>query len=346
MRKLCRTIAAMPVHLPSLNGLCAFEAAARHGSFARAAADLHVTKSAVSHRIRRLEEQLGVPLFTRRTRGLVLTPEGQAYLPDVRAAFANLRAATVDLLRPQRGHILKVSATPTLAAKWLVPRLAGFNAEHPGIDVRINTSMRLVDFAREGMDMAIRYGRGVWPGLRTDRLPMTDEFFPVCSPALLRGPVPLRAPGDLASHTLLYVDYERIEWRLWLDAAGVLPEVTRNLTRRGLTFDDAYMALQAAVGGLGVALGYGPYVEADIAAGRLVAPFDVSLPSSAGFDAYVVCPEAMARERDISVFRDWLLTSADVARSGALRHDRLTPFRPAPACAAAPPPPASRHTGP
>jgi LysR family transcriptional regulator, glycine cleavage system transcriptional activator len=315
MTELCRTIAAMvAVPLPSLNGLCAFEAAARHGSFVRAAAELRVTKSALRHRIRRLEEQLGVPLFARQTQGLVLTPAGQAYLPDVRSAFASLRTATVELLRPPQARVLTVSATPTLAAKWLVPRLGAFHAAHPGIQVRINTSMRMVDFAREGIDMAIRYGRGIWPGLRADRLPMTEDVFPVCSPALLRGARPLRAPADLASHTLLYVDYERLEWQLWLDAACVPAEVARDLMRRGLTFDVAYMALEAASDGLGVALGYAPYVGADIAAGRLVAPFDLSLPCSVGFDAYLVSPERMARMPEISMFRDWLLADGNTTR--------------------------------
>jgi LysR family transcriptional regulator, glycine cleavage system transcriptional activator len=305
MTKLRRTLAAMPVPLPSLNGLRAFEAVARQGSFARAAAELRVTKSAVGHRIRRLEQQLGVSLFTRQP--LTLTTQGAAYLPDVRAAFTNLRAATDDLLRPRRPCVLRVSTTPTLAAKWLVPRLASFHAEHPGIEVRIETTMELVDFAREGVDLGIRSGRGVWPGLRADRLVMTDDFFPVCSPALL-----LRWPEELVSHTLLYVDYERIEWQLWLNAAGVACDASR-----ALTFDVAYMALQAAIDGLGVALGYAPYVEADIAAGRLVAPFDVSMPSPAGFDAYVVCPEATAQTAEVNAFRDWLLDSAAGASSAA-----------------------------
>jgi LysR family glycine cleavage system transcriptional activator len=308
----------MPVRLPSLNGLCAFEAAARHGGFARAAAELGVTKSALGHRIRRLEEQLGMSLFARQTRGLMLTPEGRAYLPDVRAAFASLRAATDELMQPRQERVLMVSVTPTLAAKWLVPRLAAFYATRPGIEVRISTSMRMVDFPRERIDMAIRYGPGVWPGLRADRLPMTEDVFPVCSPALLRGPRPLRTPADLASHTLLYVDYQRIEWQLWCDTAGVLPEVARDMVRQGLTFDIAYMALEAAIDGLGVALGYSPYVEADMAGGRLVAPFSLSLPCSVGFDAYIVCPERSAEAPAISVFRDWLLASADNARSGGL----------------------------
>ncbi len=290
------------MRLPSLNGLRAFEAVARHLSFARAAAELQVTRTAVSHQIRRLEEQLDVRLFIRRTQGLALSAAGEAYLPDVRAAFGKLRAASQRQARPRHGRVLMVSTTPTLAAKWLVPRLPAFNAAFPDIEVRIGATMRLADFARDRVDVAIRYGRGDWPGLRTERLAMTDAMFPVCSPTLMRGTVPLRTPSDLAAHTMLYVEHERCEWRFWLDAAGV----ETGLAARGLGFDVAYLALQAAIDGVGVALGYAPYVSADIACGRLVAPFDVSLPSAAGFDAYVVCPDTAAAE--VGVFRDWLLT--------------------------------------
>jgi LysR family glycine cleavage system transcriptional activator len=202
------------VRLPSLNGLCAFEAAARHLSFAGAAAELGVTRTAVSHQIRRLEEQLDVRLFVRLTASLALSKAGEAYLPDVRAAFDRLRVASRRLqVRPRQGRVLTVSTTPTLAAKWLVPRLPAFNAAFPDIEVRIGATMRLVDFAREPVDVAIRYGCGDWPGLRSDRLAMTDAFFPVCSPTLMRGTVPLRTPSDLAVHTLLYVEHERYEWR-------------------------------------------------------------------------------------------------------------------------------------
>ena len=252
---------AMAVRLPSLNGLRAFEAAARHLSFARAAAELGVTRTAVSHQIRRLEEQLDVRLFVRQPEGLALSNEGRAYLSDVRAAFGKLRVATRPQARPR--SVVTVSTTPTLAAKWLVPRLPAFNATFPDIEVRIGATMPLVDLARERIDVAIRYGCGHWPGLRCDRLAMTDAFFPVCSPTLMRGRVPLRTPSDLAAHTLLYVEHERYEWRLWLDAAGAEGHVAA----RGLSFDVAYLALQAAIDGAGVALGYAPYVAADIAAG-------------------------------------------------------------------------------
>ena len=246
-------------NLPSLNGLRAFEAAARHLSFTRAAAELNVTQTAISHQIRRLEDQLGLPLFERRNRALALTREAQGYLPAVRAAFEDLRLATARLQRPEREDVLTVSTTASLAAKWLVSRVAAFQDAHPRIEVRITTSAHLVDFRREQVDMAVRYGRGNWPGLRAQWL-MAEDIFPVCSPALLQAEKPLRRPEDLAHHTLLHATVSREDWQLWLTAAG-LP--TSLATRRGLSFDQSFMAIQAAMDGLGVALGRTPYVEAD-----------------------------------------------------------------------------------
>jgi LysR family transcriptional regulator, glycine cleavage system transcriptional activator len=300
----------MTSSLPSLNGLRAFEAAARHLSFTRAAAELHVTQTAISHQIRRLEAQLGVRLFARGKRTLSLTQEAQNYLPAVRAAFEDLRAATARLLRPNRGQLLTVSTMASLAAKWLLPRLAGFQEAHPGIEVRISTSSHLVDFRREEVDVAIRYGRGRWAGLRAQWL-MAEAIFPVCSPALLEGRKALRRPADLAHHTLLHAGVSRDDWQLWLTAAG-LP--TNLAAKPGLTFDLSLMALQAAIDGLGVALGRTPLVEADIATGRLVVPFDVKLPAEAGF--YVVAPEETADTPKIALFREWLTASvAPLARA-------------------------------
>jgi LysR family glycine cleavage system transcriptional activator len=297
----------MASFLPSLNGLRAFEAAARHLSFTRAAAELNVTQTAVSHQIRRLEEQLAVKLFDRQTRALTLTPEGEAYLPEIRAAFADLRTATERLLRPRRQRILTVSTTPTFGAKWLVPRLPAFQEAHPGIEVRISTSLRLVDLTRDGIDVAIRYGRGSWPNVRADWL-MAEDLFPVCSPALLAGGAALRTPADLAHHTLLHVNYQRDEWQLWLTAAGIGPEERQELSRRGLTFDQAFMVVQAAIDGVGVAIGHRSHVQADIAAGRLVAPFALTLPTEAGF--YVVTAENPGERPWITAFRIWLLQNA------------------------------------
>lgn len=281
-----------------------FEAAARHMSFTLAAAELNVTQTAISHQIRRLEEQLGMPLFIRRNRGLVLTQEAQDYLPSIRSAFEDLRRATERLQRSSRDGLLTVSTTASLATKWLVSRVAAFQDTHPGIEVRITTSAHLVDFRRDEVDIAVRYGRGSWPGLRADWL-MAEQIFPVCSPALLGGRRPLRRPEDLAHHTLLHTMVSREDWQLWLTASGLPLSIA---TRRGLMFDQGFMAVQAAVEGLGVALGRTHLVEVDIVAGRLLAPFDIVLPQDAGY--YVVTPEATADAPKIALFREWLVQSA------------------------------------
>src|ERR1700688_1200338 len=186
-------------HLPSLNGLRAFESAARHLSFTLAASELNVTQTAISHQIRRLEDQLGIPLFVRRNRALGLPRQAEASLPSIPTAFDDLRRATARLRRPEREGLLTVSTTASLAAKWLVTRVAAFQDTNPGIEVRITTSPHLVDFQREEVDMAVRYGRGSWPGLRAQWL-MAEDIFPVCSPALLHGDKPLACPEDLAHH--------------------------------------------------------------------------------------------------------------------------------------------------
>lgn len=297
--------------LPSLNGLRAFEAAARHLSFTRAAAELNVTQTAVSHQIRRLEEQLGKRLFVRGSRALRLTRDAQDYLPAVRTAFDDLRRATARLQRPDREGLLTVSTTASLAAKWLVTRVARFQDAHPGIEVRITTSTHLVDFQREEVDMAVRYGLGNWPGLRTQWL-MAEDIFPVCSPALMTGANPLRRPEDLARHVLLHTTVSREDWQLWLTAAGLPVSIA---LRRGLSFDESFMALQAAMDGLGVALGRARLVDADIASGRLVVPFDVVLPADAGY--YIVAPEETADAPKIVLFRDWLTRSVTVGSEAA-----------------------------
>ena len=293
----------MALLLPSLNGLRAFEAAARHLSFTRAADELAVTQTAISHQIRRLEAQLGLKLFVRRNRTLALTREAESYLPAVSAAFEDLRRATQRLKRPQRDGLLTVSTLASLAAKWLLSRVVAFQEAHPGVEVRVSASTHLVDFQREEIDMAVRYGRGDWPGLRAQWL-MAEDIFPVCSPALLKGPHPLKRPEDLAHHTLLHATLSREDWQLWLTAAGLPTELAQ---RRGLTFDQSFMCIQAAIEGLGVALGRSPFVEADIAQGRLVVPFDVVLPAEAGY--YIVAPEETADDPKIALFRDWLIKS-------------------------------------
>ena len=295
----------MTARLPSLNGLRAFEAAARHMSFTAAAAELNVTQTAISHQIRRLEQELGVSLFVRQNRSLALTSEAKEYLPGIRAAFNDLRLATDRLRRKDNDRVLTVSTLASLAAKWLLPRLSSFQQAHPDIDVRITSSTSLVDFRRDDVDAAIRYGRGHWPGLRADWL-TADELFPVCSPALLQGGnKPLRCPEDLVQHTLLHTSggYDD-DWRLWLTAAGLPSDISK---QPGLSFDLILMTIQAAIDGLGIAMGRTSYVEGDIAKGRLVVPFRFSLPADAGF--YLVSPEARTEPAKLSAFRQWLLAS-------------------------------------
>ncbi|MGX4807400.1 transcriptional regulator GcvA [Bradyrhizobium guangdongense] len=292
----------MTARLPSLNGLRAFEAAARHLSFTLAASELNVTQTAISHQIRRLEEELGIRLFIRQNRALALTPEARDYLPGVRAAFNDLRLATDRLLRKDDDRVLTVSTIASLAAKWLLPRLTDFQETHPGIDVRITTSTSLVDFQRDNVDAAIRYGRGQWPGVRAEWL-MADELFPVCSPSLLRSDKSLRTPEDLKDHVLLHTNNSD-DWRLWLTAAGLPAGISR---QPGMTFDMTFMTVQAAIDGMGVAMGRTSYVQDDIVKGRLVVPFKIALPADAGF--YLVSPEGRREAPKLAAFRQWVVTA-------------------------------------
>jgi LysR family glycine cleavage system transcriptional activator len=297
--------------LPPLNALRAFEASARHLSFTKAAGELNVTQAAVSHQIKALEARLGVALFKRLNRALLLTDAGQAYLPAVRDAFDAIARATAQVTRRGRPEpkVLTVSVLPSFAAKWLVPRLGRFREAHPDIDVRISADHHMTDFGREDVDMAVRYGQGDYPGLDCVRL-MTEDVFPVCSPRLLQGRHPLRTPADLRFHTLLHDDF-RVDWRIWLLAAGVQdvdPE-------RGPAFTDSSMVVQAAVEGQGVALARSVLAAADLAAGRLVKPFDVSMPARWAY--YAVCPKARRDDRRIKAFRDWLLAEAEQTKRAA-----------------------------
>lgn len=292
----------MVAKLPSLNGLRAFECAARYMSFTKAAAELHVTQTAISHQIRRLEDELGVTLFLRLKEGLALTEEGQAYLPGIRAAFHELRHATQALLASRQNTVLTINTLVSVASKWLLPRLPSFQQANPDIDVRISASTELVDFRQGGIDAAIRYGRGDWKGLRADFL-MSDEIFPVCSPALLSTTKGLNTPADLLDHTLLQVSGMTAgDWNRWLSAAGesaTLAEGPR------LTFDLAMMAVQAAVDGQGVCIGRSTYVADDLRAGRLVAPFALRLKDELGF--YLVTPHETADSKKIVALRTWLM---------------------------------------
>ena len=296
--------------LPPLNGLRAFEAAARHMSFTDAAEDLSVTQAAISHQVRGLEQRLGLKLFVRRNRSLLLSEAGQAYLPSVRAAFDQLNEATEKLLQKDKGGNLTVTTTSSFAVKWLVPRLGGFQRSHPEIDVRISTGTSLVDFSREDVDIGIRYGRGQWPNLMAERL-VSEDVMPVCAPSLLKGPNGLKKPADLRRFTLLHIGSFPDDWQVWLTAAGVKGVDSS----RGVSFDFALAAYQAAMDGLGVALGRNPLVEPDLKAGRLVVPFEFK--RSSDFAYYLVYPPEAIRRRKIKAFRDWIVSLSDVAQQAA-----------------------------
>jgi LysR family glycine cleavage system transcriptional activator len=297
----------MTRRLPSLNALRAFEAAARHLSFTRAADELHVTAAAVSQQIRTLETQLNTKLFIRDRNSLRLTPAGESYLPGVRESFDRLQLATQELV-DGRGGTLRVSVPPTFGAKWLVPRLYRFYRQHPDIHVRISAA-QVADFTADEVDVAIDCGRGRFPGLHVERF-ITDEVSPVCSPALVDGPRPLRSLEDLAHHTLLHdqsavYDPSCPDWRRWLVAAGA-----KGIDgERGPTFSPAIMVLQAAIDGHGVALGKSVLVEYDIAAGRLVRPFHLRVPVE--FAYHFVCPVSREQDPVVTAFKRWLHREAD-----------------------------------
>lgn len=314
----------MSRRLPPLNALRAFEAAARHASFSAAAAELSVTPAAISHQIKALEGRLGLVLFRRSPRAVRLTDAGQRYLAGVREGFDHLSAATDQLIAGERSGPLTVSLLASFAARWLMPRLKRFHARHPEIDVRLSTTQMLADFARDDVDLAIRFGRGRYPGLTAERL-LSQDVFPVCSPALLDGPRPLRRPEDLKHHTLLHDDI-REDWALWLQAAGI----SGVDPTRGPSFgSDSGLVVQAAVDGLGVALGRSALVAHELAAGRLVRPFQLALKEQDAY--YVVYPPTHIGRPKVKLFRDWLLEEAAAGAAPPLMPDAATTSRAPPA---------------
>lgn len=297
-----------------LNALRVFAAVGRLLSFSRAANELHVTASAVSHQIKTLESYLGVSLLRRSGSHIDLTTEGKFYLQQVLEGLSQLSRATKTLKSAKGDRILRVSCPPNFSALWLMRRISRFTESHPGIALALMASRDLVDLRKGEYDLAIRYGKATHQGFRCDLL-SPNELFPVCSPKLLKGAHPLRAPSDLRYHVLLessddeYYDAANPGWQGWLQAAGV-PDVT---SVRYLSFSPRFLMQQAVVQGLGVGLSR-TLIAADFLESRqLVCPFGPVIALSSWY--YLICPEATAERPDIVVFREWLLAEAKHSRA-------------------------------
>ena len=295
----------MPRRMYPLNALRAFEASARQLSFVRASEELSVTPAAVSHQVKRLEEYLGQPLFRRLPRGLLLTESGQLLLSELSDVFLRLDSAMERVIESDSRGTITLSVAPTFAVMWLIPRLQKFYTLNPDIDVRISTSLGLVDFQRDDYDAAIRLGSGEWIGLEAIKL-FDESVTPMCSPRLLEGPDPLMTPDDLSKHVLLHnhsMDYDpdAPTWQSWLEAAGA----SGVDASRGTHFSLPDHGLQASIDGAGVVLGWRFLAAKDIEAGRVVEPFDLALPLGSSF--YLVYPEAHSLRPNIAALRDWLV---------------------------------------
>jgi LysR family glycine cleavage system transcriptional activator len=285
--------------LPPLNALRAFEVAGRLGSFKDAAAELHVTQGAVSQQVRLLEAWLGAPLFERHNRRVVLTAAAKAYLEEIGPLFGQLSQATERYGIPgSASRTLSVNALATFTLRWLVPRLAKFRAEHPEVDVKVETSSEPVESLKETCDIIIRGGPDTFYGYSM-RPFLTEERIPVCSPVLLQR-VPLRIPEDMRQHTLLHTSSLPRLWPDWL-AQAQIPALRPAAV---LSFDHFYLTLQAAVDAIGIAMGPTALVSDDLAAGRLVAPFAGPRLPSRSYCTYV--PEGKSEDEQVVLFRSWL----------------------------------------
>jgi LysR family transcriptional regulator, glycine cleavage system transcriptional activator len=305
--------------LPPLNSLRAFEATARHLSFSKAAAELHVTPAALSHQVRGLEELLGLRLFHRRARSIELTEAARLIYPGIRTGFESIRDAVERLDRGKQDRLLVVSSTPGLTAKWLVPRLYKFLALHPEIETRITASVGYANFTTDDIDVGIRLTSGVHPDLYVEKL--TDEWLlPLCSPRLLEGERPLRTPQDLVRFPLIQVDLPGVvpTWADWLRMAGIAGIDSS----RGLRLNVADHALDAASEGVGVVLGYKIVASRDIGLGRLVVPFGPEIPVP-GRAYHFVCAKGQEKRAPIQAFRDWVF--AEIAETHASLQAAATP---------------------
>ena len=281
-----------------LNGIKAFEASARNGSFAAAGSELNVSAAAISRMVNLLEQRLGVKLFDRKANRLTLTQAGRAYQTGLTPIFDALASLTAQVTAPSSLRVLTIGVGPTFAMRWLIPRLSDFRKQESDIDVRITAGGVAAPFG-DDWSCGIKLGDGDWPGLIAEPL-FAADLLPVCAPKLA---AQLKRPADLKGPSLLRVAHATEDWPLWLKAAGAV-----RISARGTEFQYYGQALQAAVDGLGVAMGIRPYIDDDLAAGRLVAPFALTVPK--GMRWYLVYRSFQSEQRDFAAFRRWLMRAA------------------------------------
>ncbi|KIF83003.1 transcriptional regulator GcvA [Noviherbaspirillum autotrophicum] len=286
--------------LPNLAALRAFEAAARHENFSRAAEEIHVTHGAISHQVRALEEELGVALFARHGKRIAITPEGERFAATLRRALGDIAAAAEALRADGKQQRLTITALPSFAGRWLSPRLGRFIEQHPELEVMLQSSNHLTDFVRESVDVGIRFGKGHYAGLASEKL-MDDYYYPVASPRFNDGKLP-KSPATLARGMLLRCEGE--PWTPWFHAAGLdLPEPTG-----GLVFQDSSMLVRAAAEGHGIALARHAIAMTELASGELVRLFDTAIQCPHSY--YVVCPPDALQKPQVRAFRQWLFDEA------------------------------------
>lgn len=308
-----------PRRLPPLNAVRAFEAAARHCSFTRAADELFVTQGAVSHQVKLLEEWFGFQLFDRHKRELQLTTKGEQYLRSVRVMLNELHVATRSLLDEDTERLLCVSVAESFAVNWLINRMNRFSGKHPELDVRVTSQNQIDDLGNvvgeEGpnwVDLRIRYGRGKWPGLQVTKL-FDEDVFPVCSPGLLEGADLPERIEDLNEFPLIHDDMQ-MSWESWAHSAGS----PASMSNRGPKFSHSHMALQAAMNGSGVVLGRSVLAVDYLDAGQLVRPLNVSVPAEHSY--YLLCQEGMVGDPRVKAFTEWLLDEAAEFRKRKFHH--------------------------
>lgn len=296
--------------LPNLAALRAYESAARHESFSRAAAEIHVTPGAISHQIRALEQELGVQLFVRNGKRIAITEAGRRFAEVIRTALTEVADAATALQARHRQPRLVISAPPSFASRWLAPRLWKFIDQHPGIEVILQSSTHLNDLTRDGIDVSLRFGMGIYQGLRVEKL-LEDFYYPVASPTYRQGRLP-STPQQLRECALLRMDGLEESWQPWFALAGLdLPDPAG-----GLVTEDSSLTLRAAADGAGIALTHHAIASQEIAAGELVRLFDIAWKAEYAY--YFCYAPATAGKPEMQVFRDWIQEEVDAFKAHPL----------------------------